>query len=235
MTPTTEATPSQIHHHHERRARLIRMGIIPAPIAAPELHEEVPEPIPAPEVPPEPIMAAVAAPVPQDEAPKDEAPKDEAPSFEAIVRATCEKHGITKAQLKGANRQYDIIRARHETFYRLYTERGMSLPQIGRMLGGFDHTTVLNGIRRHKGRMNGEIDKRHTIIWTQDVRRTAESMRRSGARYWEIGEAFGVSITAVSAAFSRWKAADCAARKSEYRRQLSERYYMADADRVLVR
>lgn len=195
---TNGATPTQIRLHRERQERLRRLGIIERlHIPAPQPPQERRDPIPAPETPPEPApppVEAVAA-----------AEDDRPPSFSSIVRAVCQKYEITKAQLTGQCRQLEVCRARHEAFFRLYTERGMSLLQVGRMLGGFDHTTVLNGIRRHKGRMGGEIDKRHSISWTQEVRCKAEAMRRAGATLLEIGTEIGCSQTAVSAAFSRWR------------------------------
>jgi hypothetical protein len=211
MTPAPQATPTQIRYHHERQARLMRMGIIeasaPIAIAAPELPQEAPEPIPAPEVPPEPVVAAVAGPLP-------DAPQ--VPDFSTIVRDVCAKHGVTKQQLKGTNRQLEVCLARHEAFFRLHTERGMSLPQIGRMLGGFDHTSVLYGVRRHQARMGGLVlDKRHSISWTPERRERALSMRRAGATMAEIAEVFGCGATAVSAAFHRWRSQDVDARASK--------------------
>jgi chromosomal replication initiation ATPase DnaA len=41
---------------------------------------------------------------------------------------------------------------KHMAFACLRSEFGMSFPQIGRFLG-FDHTTIMNGVRRHEARM----------------------------------------------------------------------------------
>jgi len=70
-----------------------------------------------------------------------------------IIDQICAKHGLTKGELLSARRSRDLVVARHEAFYRMSKETAMSLPAIGRRMGGKDHTTVLWGIRRHKERM----------------------------------------------------------------------------------
>jgi chromosomal replication initiation ATPase DnaA len=74
-----------------------------------------------------------------------------APTFLAhqIIAETAEKHGITVRQMKQGGRARMYSWPRQEAMYRIYTElHGYSLPRIGRLLGGRDHTTVIHGIRR---------------------------------------------------------------------------------------
>lgn len=73
--------------------------------------------------------------------------------WRAILDEVCAKHRITKEQICSHQRNREIVAARFEAYYRLSTETTMSLPQIGRALGGKDHTSVLHGIRTHKARM----------------------------------------------------------------------------------
>jgi hypothetical protein len=42
----------------------------------------------------------------------------------------------------------DVSRARHIVFWMLVRRKGFSFPKAGRALGGFDHTTILNGCKR---------------------------------------------------------------------------------------
>src|SRR5690606_25383533 len=71
-----------------------------------------------------------------------------------IVREVATEHGLDERELmQPGYRPQKIIIARHEAFYRLRHERLLSLAEIGRLMGGFDHTTVLHGIRRHDERM----------------------------------------------------------------------------------
>ncbi len=69
-----------------------------------------------------------------------------------IVRMVAERHGLALAALRSAGRQSTLVRARHEAMYLIALRTPMSLPQIGRVLGGRDHTTVIAGIRRHAER-----------------------------------------------------------------------------------
>jgi len=64
------------------------------------------------------------------------------------------REGITFMDLISPRRNKEIVAARHEVFYRCRVETALSLPQIGRRMGGKDHTTVLHGIRAH-ARRNG--------------------------------------------------------------------------------
>ena len=69
-----------------------------------------------------------------------------------IASEVCGKHGFSLIELRGNRRYAPLVRARHELFFRLSSETIMSLPQIGRICGGKDHTTILHGIRRHAAR-----------------------------------------------------------------------------------
>lgn len=64
-----------------------------------------------------------------------------------IIRATTEVTGVPKHLLAGPSRVRTIVGARQMAMYvaRHLTDR--SLPEIGRQVGGKDHTTVLHAIR----------------------------------------------------------------------------------------
>lgn len=70
-----------------------------------------------------------------------------------IVRQVAFRHNVTIPQIMGKTRKTDVVIARHEMFYRMHEETRMSFVLIGRKCGGFDHTTVISGVRRHKERM----------------------------------------------------------------------------------
>ena len=65
-----------------------------------------------------------------------------------ILKQVAAKHGVTLADLHKGAKWPELCHARWEAFYRLRTERGMYLRQIGELLG-FDHATVHYGISRH--------------------------------------------------------------------------------------
>lgn len=58
------------------------------------------------------------------------------------------KYGLKPHEMKTRRRSNTYTHPRYEVMY-LAKEEGHSLSQIGRFYG-FDHTTVMNGIRRHK-------------------------------------------------------------------------------------
>lgn len=72
--------------------------------------------------------------------------------WRVILSEVCRKHGLTQKQVIGQQRNHNIVLARHEAMYRMAHETRMSLPMIGRRLGGRDHTTVLHGLRQHAAR-----------------------------------------------------------------------------------
>lgn len=72
-----------------------------------------------------------------------------APGWRAIIQAAADKHNLGFGILISDSRIRPHARARFEACYDLARLTKMSLPQIGRRLGGRDHTTVLHGIRRH--------------------------------------------------------------------------------------
>jgi hypothetical protein len=79
-----------------------------------------------------------------------------ATSMEDIVQRVCRAYGLTKAQLLGRSRLRLITMARYEAMYRCHRELGRSTAAVGRYLGNRDHSTVINGIRRHEERIRAD-------------------------------------------------------------------------------
>ena len=106
-----------------------------------------PEPTPAaypdPLDSPAPVAVVIEVPVKAPAAPA------ETPARK-IMAEVAEKHKMPVASFRSKSRTMPFINLRHEACYRLSTELGFSLMQIGRLMGNRDHTTVLNAIRRHK-------------------------------------------------------------------------------------
>lgn len=71
-------------------------------------------------------------------------------AWKRIVEEVARKHKVATVDLMSARRKQKYVDARHELFWRLKTETTFSLPQIGRICGGRDHTTVLHGIRKYE-------------------------------------------------------------------------------------
>ncbi len=67
---------------------------------------------------------------------------------EDIIQAVCSFYSVKPTQLKGPKRDASIVRARQVTMYLLKTELGITLVEIGNLLGGRDHTTVMHGVEK---------------------------------------------------------------------------------------
>ena len=72
----------------------------------------------------------------------------QATSVEEIQQQVAERFGIARAELIGSSRAATPLRARQVAIYLTRELTDLSLPQIGRLYGGRDHSTVLNSLRR---------------------------------------------------------------------------------------
>jgi chromosomal replication initiator protein len=77
----------------------------------------------------------------------------------AILRIVCNYYKVDMETLKSSNRARPIAWPRQVAMYLLRTETDMSLPQIGQLLGGRDHTTVLYGVEK----VNESLDSNDTV------------------------------------------------------------------------
>jgi chromosomal replication initiator protein len=77
----------------------------------------------------------------------------ESTAVEEIQQRVCAAFGITHAELVGSTRVATPLRARQVAIYLTRELTDLSLPQIGRLYGGRDHSTVLNSIRRAEARL----------------------------------------------------------------------------------
>ncbi len=73
---------------------------------------------------------------------------------EEIQERVSRAFGISRAELVGSTRAATPLRARQVAIYLTRELTDLSLPQIGRLYGGRDHSTVLNSIRRIEARFD---------------------------------------------------------------------------------
>lgn len=66
-------------------------------------------------------------------------------TIELIMATVAEFYGVTESDLQSKRRSKEITYPRHMAMYLAREETNASLPEIGSMLGGRDHTTVLYG------------------------------------------------------------------------------------------
>jgi chromosomal replication initiator protein len=76
---------------------------------------------------------------------------------ETLIARTADTYGLTVAELTSARRRRDISQARMVAAYILRKTTELSLVEIGRQLGGRDHTTILYGL--------AQVEKRRRLDW----------------------------------------------------------------------
>lgn len=72
-----------------------------------------------------------------------------------IINNVCGFYNIKPTQIKGPKRNAYLVRARQIAMYLLKKEVGLSLVEIGNILGGRDHTTVMHGLGKIEGFLIG--------------------------------------------------------------------------------
>jgi chromosomal replication initiator protein len=79
-------------------------------------------------------------------------------SVEEIQQRVAEGFGISRAELVGSSRAATPLRARQVAIFLTRDLTDLSLPQIGRLYGGRDHSTVLNSLRRVEASLDEDTD-----------------------------------------------------------------------------
>lgn len=67
---------------------------------------------------------------------------------EMVLQRVCDEFHLTAENLFAKNREIAVARARHVLMFLLYVDTKLSYPDIGSMLGGRDHTTVMHGVAK---------------------------------------------------------------------------------------
>lgn len=78
--------------------------------------------------------------------------------YSDIERRAIKLFKITRAELHSNRRNREIVFARQFVMYWAARLTNLSLPQIGRLIGGRDHTTVLHG-RKNYARKRAEMGR----------------------------------------------------------------------------
>ncbi len=69
-------------------------------------------------------------------------------SPELIIKETCRFFRVNEDDLLGRRRNKEIVKPRQIVMYLLYKELGISYPDIGKIMGGKDHTTIMHGDKK---------------------------------------------------------------------------------------
>jgi chromosomal replication initiator protein len=81
-----------------------------------------------------------------------------------VLDAVARYYRINQQELSGRSRKRDITLPRHVAMYLLREETQSSLVDIGRSLGGRDHTTVLHGIEKIERDLEQDVQLRAQVM-----------------------------------------------------------------------
>jgi hypothetical protein len=86
-------------------------------------------------------------------------------TFEEIVLAVCAEFDVTVNELMGERRARHIARPRQVVYWVAKRLTRLSFPNIGRRLGGRDHTTIMHGAKKV------ELERRKSKTFTEQTDR----------------------------------------------------------------
>lgn len=81
-----------------------------------------------------------------------------------IVNKVCEYYAIKPTQLKGPKRDASLVKARQIAMYLLKKELGLTYVEIGNILGGRDHTTIMHGVEKMEQYVNSKTRQSEEIM-----------------------------------------------------------------------
>lgn len=82
-----------------------------------------------------------------------------------IIRDIARKHGLSYADIIGPDRRQKVVMARHEAIHAVKKAcPTKSLPELGRMFGGRDHTTILHALKKPCTSVYYNIKKRDDLM-----------------------------------------------------------------------
>lgn len=79
---------------------------------------------------------------------------------EDIINEVCNFYRVKSTQLKGPKRDASLVRARQVAMYLLKKELELPYVEIGNILGGRDHTTIMHGVEK----MGKLVDNKEQVI-----------------------------------------------------------------------
>jgi chromosomal replication initiator protein len=97
---------------------------------------------------------------------------------EEIQQRVASAFGISRGELIGSTRAATPLRARQVAIFLTRELTDLSLPQIGRLYGGRDHSTVLNSLRRVEAGLNEDEDLTSRV---RDLRAAIHSLPTDAA------------------------------------------------------
>ncbi len=95
--------------------------------------------------------------------------EEEGASFhpEEIIKAVCSFYKIKTTQIKGEKRDAFLVKARQIAMFLLKKEMKLTYVEIGNLLGGRDHTTVIHGVEKIEAMLKNKIFQQEIMGITQ--------------------------------------------------------------------
>jgi chromosomal replication initiator protein len=87
---------------------------------------------------------------------------------DAIIREVADFYGVDLRALTGRGRSRNIVVPRQVAMYLLREETDASLMDIGRLLGGRDHTTIIYGCEKISDEINSDSRLRQEVVTIRD-------------------------------------------------------------------
>lgn len=98
---------------------------------------------------------------------------DHSPPLREICRLVAKYYGVTQKMLTSASRKQTVVLARAVAIYLARQMTPLSYQEIGRVLGGRDHTTIMHNARRIE---TGLVKDRALQSTVDELRRSIESL-----------------------------------------------------------
>ena len=90
--------------------------------------------------------------------------KDETLTPERIISEVAELYGLTRERLLSKERSREVALPRQIAMYLMREETSTSLPKIGKMLGGRDHTTIMYGHSKISEQLETDEEMRRQLV-----------------------------------------------------------------------
>jgi chromosomal replication initiator protein len=90
-------------------------------------------------------------------------------TVEQVVDAVARHYRLSPSVLIGRGRSKDVSHARQMAMYLAREETGASLPQIGDVLGGRDHTTIMHGWERISSKIEQDDQLRREMLAIREI------------------------------------------------------------------
>lgn len=87
-----------------------------------------------------------------------------APTPSSILGAVSKYFSVSLEALQGKKRDKQIVLARQVAMYLIREETSLSLEEIGRLLGGRDHSTIMHGYRRLSSLIESDSRLQHDVL-----------------------------------------------------------------------